>query len=78
MFCDDYLDFGDKTAFTTTKIILKCQHDWAEQQNEWKMREKDLVEVMERKGCRYGRLRIKKAAIKNEDFSVFKYQKKVW
>ena len=68
MFCDDYLDFGDKTAFTTTKIILKCQHDWAEQQNEWKMREKDLVEVMERKGCRYGRLRIKQGGNQERGF----------
>jgi putative DNA primase/helicase len=59
MFCDDYLDFRDKAAFTSTKIILKCQHEWAEQQNEWKMREKDLIEVLERKGCRHSRMRIK-------------------
>jgi putative DNA primase/helicase len=58
MFVEDYLELSDRNAFTPTRKILRCQHSWAEQQNEWKMREKDLIEAMESKGCRYGRTRV--------------------
>jgi putative DNA primase/helicase len=57
MFVEDYLDLSDKTAFTSTKSILSAQHHWAKEQNEWAMREKDLIDPLEAKGCRYGRER---------------------
>jgi putative DNA primase/helicase len=55
MFVEDCLDLSDANAFTPTRQILQVQNGWAEAQNEWKMRERDLVDALESKGCRYGK-----------------------
>jgi putative DNA primase/helicase len=58
MFIEDCLDVSNPNAFTSTSSIMQCQHAWAKSQNEWEMREPDLVEAMEAKGYQYKRQRL--------------------
>jgi putative DNA primase/helicase len=54
-FMDECLDQSDKTAFTETKAILKQQHDWAEANNERKLKDKDLKAALEQRGIKFKR-----------------------
>jgi putative DNA primase/helicase len=53
-FMDECLEH-DKNAFIETSLLLKYQHIWAEANNEWKLKDRDLREQLEQRGIRYKR-----------------------